>query len=59
MKRAYLRFYDWATQDAGLTPCPVAVRCAVLLAVNTAIIGLAIAPFACVTACVCKMIGIE
>ena len=28
MKRAYLAFREWAMQDAGLTPCPAAVRAA-------------------------------
>lgn len=59
MKRAYLRFYAWATQDAGETPCPAAVRCAVLLAVNTALMGVALASVALAVALVCRLVGIE
>lgn len=59
MKRAYLRFSAWATQDAGLTPCPAAVRCAVLLAVNVALMGVALASVACVAMGVCRLFGIE
>lgn len=59
MKRAYLRFYAWAMQDAGLTPCSAAVRCAVLLAVNVALMGVALASVACVAMAVCKIVGIE
>lgn len=59
MKRAYLRFSAWATQDAGETPCPAAVRCAVLLAVNVVLIGVALASVACVAMGVCRLFGIE
>lgn len=59
MKRAYLRFSAWATHGAGETPCPAAVRCAVLLAVNTALMGVALASVACVAMGVCRLFGIE
>jgi len=59
MKRAYLRFYDWATQGAGETPCPAAIRCAVLLAANTALMGVALASVAFLAMGVCRLFGIE
>ena len=59
MKRAYLAFREWAMQDAGLTPCPAAVRCAVLLAVNVALMGVALASVAFAVGLVCRIIGIN
>lgn len=59
MKRAYVKFYAWATQDAGKSPCPVAMRLFAVLGVNTALMALALGVFACIVNAVFKLIGIN